>query len=111
LAWGYLDKPDATAERFIPDPFATAPVSRLYATGDLGRRRADGTLEFLGRLDQQVKLRGVRIEPGEIESVLASHLQVSRAAVVARDNGERLVAYVVPTGTAVSAEEIREHLR
>jgi amino acid adenylation domain-containing protein len=111
LAWGYLDKPEATASRFIPDPFAADPGSRLYATGDLGRRRADGTLEFLGRLDQQVKLRGLRIEPGEIEAVLARHPQVRQTAVVARDGGQRLVAYVVPAGTAASADELREHLR
>ncbi len=95
LAWGYLAKPDATAERFLPDPFAVEPGSRLYATGDLGRRRADGTLDFLGRTDQQLKLRGVRVEPGEIEAVLASHPLVSRAAVVARDGGQRLVAFAV----------------
>ncbi|MCE7009273.1 amino acid adenylation domain-containing protein [Kibdelosporangium philippinense] len=93
LADGYLGRPDLTAERFV-----TVDGERLYRTGDLVRRRTDGALEFLGRLDHQVKIRGVRIELGEIEAVLAGHPDVADVVVIAR--AERLVAYVVaPAGT------------
>ncbi|MEV8097872.1 amino acid adenylation domain-containing protein [Kitasatospora sp. NPDC085879] len=100
LARGYLGRPDLTADRFVPDPFAASPGGRLYRTGDLVRRRADGTLEFLGRLDHQVKIRGVRVEPGEVEAALADCPGVAAAAVVAwpdPESGARLVGYVVPT--------------
>ncbi len=95
VATGYLDRPDLTAERFVPDPFSEAPGARMYKTGDLVRRRPDGTLDFLGRADRQVKLRGFRIEPGEVEAALCDHEAVA-AAVVSVQGGERLVAHIVP---------------
>jgi len=99
LARGYLDRPDLTAERFLPDPFSTVPGASMYKTGDLVRSLPDGNLEFLGRLDNQVKLRGFRIEPGEIEAALHQHPQVREAVVMLRQDGfgePRLVAYFVP---------------
>jgi amino acid adenylation domain-containing protein len=113
LARGYLGDPARTADRFMPDPYGP-PGSRLYRTGDRVRWRADRTLEFLGRLDNQVKVRGFRVEPGEVEAALTAHPAVGQAAVVA--DGERLVAYLTSprlTSTAdapASAEELRRHL-
>ena len=93
LARGYLNRPDLTATHFVPHPYATVPGERLYRTGDRGRYLPDGQLEFLGRVDQQVKLRGFRVELGEIEAVLCRHEAVRDAIVLARE--ERLIAYVV----------------
>jgi amino acid adenylation domain-containing protein len=84
LARGYHGRPELTAERFVPDPYASAPGARMYRTGDLVRRQADGRLEFLGRLDHQVKIRGFRIETGEIESLVRQHPAVRDTVVVAR---------------------------
>ncbi|SPT57037.1 Dimodular nonribosomal peptide synthase [Actinomadura madurae] len=102
LARGYLNRPDLSAERFVADPHGE-PGTRMYRTGDLGRWLKDGRLEYLGRADQQVQLRGFRIEPGEIESVLIKHETVQGAAVIVRD--DRLIAYVV--GNGVDTAELR----
>ncbi len=98
LARGYLARPGLTAERFVPGLYTEHAGQRLYKTGDLARHRPDGSLELLGRTDHQVKLRGLRIEPGEIEAALERHPGVHAAAVVVI--GNRLVAYVAPRGPA-----------
>jgi amino acid adenylation domain-containing protein len=113
LARGYLQRPELTAEKFLPSPFGP-PGSRLYRTGDRARWRFDGNLEYLGRLDQQVKLHGMRVELGEIETELAKHPNVKQAVVVARGEAARprLVAYVVPHGPPAPAyEELRVFLK
>jgi amino acid adenylation domain-containing protein len=112
LARGYLNRPELTEERFVPNPFGP-PGSRLYKTGDLARHRPDGALEFLGRIDTQVKIRGQRVELGEIEAALREH-PVRDAAVALREDrpgDQRLVAYVVPRGEAPSAEDLRAGLK
>jgi amino acid adenylation domain-containing protein len=114
VARGYLGRPALTAERFVPDPFADEPGARAYRTGDRARLRPDGELEFLGRVDAQVKVAGFRVEPGEVEAVLGGHPDVGGAAVVARasDEGTRLVAYAVPRGgAALDAGALRGWLR
>ncbi|CAL9516030.1 Linear gramicidin synthase subunit D [Streptomyces sp. enrichment culture] len=106
VARGYAGRPDLTAERFVPDPYATEPGARLYRTGDRVRWRADRTLEYLGRLDHQVKVNGVRIEPGEIEAALAAHPSVTGAVVTAyraEDGGRRLAAYVTASAPVDAA--------
>jgi aryl carrier-like protein len=117
VARGYLGRPGLTADRFLPDPFASQPGSRLYRSGDLARWRSDGQLEFLGRVDQQVKIRGIRVEPGEVETALRTHEAVREAVVIARSDTQgnpRLVAYVVPVAGSTAwpgPAELRRWLR
>jgi amino acid adenylation domain-containing protein len=112
VARGYLNRPELTRERFIPDPFR--PGGRLYKTGDLARRRPDGTLVFAGRIDSQVKIRGLRIELGEIETALAAHPAVAQAVVTVvagPAGGKQLAAYLRPVGGAeIDPAGIRQHL-
>jgi len=114
LACGYLNRPELTAAKFVPDPFNKKPGARLYKTGDLGRYLPDGNIEFLGRIDHQVKIRAFRIEPGEIETVLVQHPAVLETVVLAREDqaGEkRLTAYIVSRGRGkLTASELRSHL-
>ncbi len=119
VARGYLSRPELTAERFVPDPFAPEACrgAHAYRTGDLARRRPDGALEYLGRTDHQVKVRGFRVELGEIEAALALHPEVGEAAVVAREDASghaRLVAYLaggVPGGVRdFLRERLPEHM-
>ncbi|MBC7984223.1 MAG: amino acid adenylation domain-containing protein, partial [Candidatus Obscuribacterales bacterium] len=111
---GYLNRPELTKERFLPDPFSKNIHARMYKTGDLGRWRADGNIEYLGRNDSQVKIRGFRIELGEIESQLRRHEHVKEATVIAREDmpgDKRLVAYITCTDATSSVEVLRTYLR
>jgi amino acid adenylation domain-containing protein len=113
VARGYINQPALTAERFLPDPFSKRGGARLYRTGDLARARWDGDFEYVGRRDGQLKIRGHRIEPGEIEVVLRQHPEVSQCVVVLREDTagtKRLAAYVVPTGDP-DPLELRKHVR
>src|SRR5580700_7170399 len=115
LARGYLNRPELTAERFVRNWLAPEQSPRLYRTGDLGRFRGNGEIEYLGRVDSQVKLRGLRIELGKIESVLATHAEVAEAVVMVSGEGEqqKLAAYLVirDENRAPSAGELRRYLR
>jgi amino acid adenylation domain-containing protein len=113
LARGYLNRPELTDERFVPDPFSDARGARLYRTGDLARYLADGAIDYLGRIDHQVKVRGYRVEPGEIEATLRRHPAVREALVVARADSsgdKQLVAYLLTGEPVPSATELRDRL-
>ncbi|HMG74244.1 MAG TPA: amino acid adenylation domain-containing protein [Pyrinomonadaceae bacterium] len=113
LARGYLGSPDLTAERFVPHPFSLEPGARLYRTGDRVRYRPDGNMEFLGRFDEQVKLRGYRVEPGEIETVLREHGEIREAVVIADEtaSGAKLRAYFIPAAKAPTAADLSSYLK
>ncbi|PTL74997.1 non-ribosomal peptide synthetase [Vitiosangium sp. GDMCC 1.1324] len=114
LALGYLNRPELTAARFVPNPFREGTDAKLYRTGDLVRYLPDGSIEFLARRDAQVKVRGFRIELGEIETALAKHPGVGEVVVLARDEGlggKRLVAYYVAKEQALAESELRQFLK
>ncbi|MFE9650762.1 amino acid adenylation domain-containing protein [Streptomyces sp. NPDC006365] len=115
LARGIWRQPVLTAQQFLPDPHGLAPGDRMYRTGDLGRRRSDGNLEVLGRIDDQMKIRGFRVDPAEVEAALVSQPEIGQAMVVARTraSGDRdLVAYFTPTSPPAGGEEVlRARLR
>ena len=111
---GYLNRPDLTAEKFLPDPYSPQAGARMYASGDLCRYLPDGTIEFLGRIDHQVKIRGFRIEPGEIEAALLDHPAVNEAVVLAKGpaGNKQLVAYLVnETKATLAVADLREFLK
>jgi amino acid adenylation domain-containing protein len=117
VARGYLGRPELSAERFIPDPFSDMSSELLYRTGDLGCWRADGNVEFLRRRDSQLKIRGFRVEPEEIETTLQSHSSVKQALVIARESNDglkHLIAYLVPDDSPVAPDHlvmsVRDHL-
>jgi amino acid adenylation domain-containing protein len=114
LARGYLGAPGLTAERFLPNPFSTEKGARMYKTGDVVRISADGVCDFVGRTDNQIKVRGFRVEPGEVELTLTDHPQVRQAAVGMRRiaaDVDALVAYVVTDGASLTASELSKHVR
>ena len=115
LAEGYLNRPDLTAERFVPNPFATDQAARLYRTGDLVRYLPDGLIEFIGRLDNQVKIRGFRIELSEVEAVLAKHPAITASVVIVHENEagmKQLVAYAVKDAEQeLGTAELRQHFK
>ncbi len=112
VARGYINRPDLTAEKFIRNPFSDDPRDRIYKTGDVVRYRADGNLEFLGRVDNQIKIRGFRVELEEIEQALRSYDQINDCVVILReDGGHRLIAYVVAENKAPPASELRNFLK
>ncbi len=113
VARGYLNREDLTGERFVRDPYTDKPNGRFYRTGDLARMLPGGEIEYLGRFDGQVKLRGVRVEPGEIERALCQHPGVLKAAVIVREDApgdKRLTAYVVPAEPSIAAHDLRAYL-
>jgi amino acid adenylation domain-containing protein len=114
LARGYINRPDLTAEKFVPHPFCNQPGERLYRTGDLVRYGTDGEIDFIGRVDNQIKIRGFRVELGEIESALRQHPEVYEVAVALRGAGDnkRVVAYVTPChGCEIRAAELKQFLQ
>jgi amino acid adenylation domain-containing protein len=114
VAQGYLNHPELTAQKFIPDPFSGISGARLYKTGDMARYSPSGEIEFLGRVDHQIKIRGFRIELGEIESFLARHPGVREVAVIAREDtpgDKRLIAYIVAVGREIETAQIRRYLQ
>jgi acyl-coenzyme A synthetase/AMP-(fatty) acid ligase len=114
LARCYLNRPELTADRFIPDPFTRQAGARIYKTGDLARFLPDGNIDYVGRIDQQVKLRGYRIEVQEIEQILLQHPDVREVIVLAHTGSEldsRLIAYVVGGGEAATINKLRINAR
>jgi amino acid adenylation domain-containing protein len=115
VAKGYLNRPELTAEHFIPDPFSDEPDAHLYKTGDLAKYLTDGQIAFIGRSDHQIKIRGYRIEPGEIVSVLNKHPSIQKSVVVAREDipgDKRLVAYIMlAPGAHITANALRDSLK
>jgi len=114
VARGYFNRPDLTAEKFLHDPYSNEPGARMYRTGDLGRYLPDGNLEFRSRADNQIKIRGFRVELGDVEAAVESHAAVKQAVARVfelRPGDTRLVAYVLPLGDAPSNAELRDHLR
>ena len=113
LAHGYLNRPELSAAKFIPNPYSPAPDDRLYKTGDLARFLPDGNIEYLGRGDQQVKIRGFRVELGEIENALTKHAAVQQAVVTVWEDvpgSKRLVAYILSKENDLDIQELRRHL-